>query len=420
MARSQNADRTVSGGGIDPYVAQSMMQNKSLAENRLTTAMQEQGANRRAQASNQTQANIASMQNRGQTQRAQMNIEAQSQMNAAQIEAQDRRAAEAEKARREDQKFQQAQSQAAQQFQAEQAQLQRDYDKAMQNGEWERADKLHEELLDQIEADRVAQMHVAKMNTNATMSMFRMSQKVQEKKEKVVTAGLQASETAAQAKDMMSRTQKSTAEALASDPNIAATLKNLESGFSAGQDIRSAVQKQMTLAQVSFPLQDLDKDNILKLEQALADGKIAAEDIRGANGVLSGALDFLDEALKKAEDDGAKRRIRQERYDILTKQTALRNLQYSKRKIGEGNETIGTRVRSGLGEIGFGDQINDMKAEMGTDDMYQVLDSFVAGVNNPELVPIREGLRPGAAKILAGRNATMQSIFGTNSTGIGE
>jgi hypothetical protein len=113
MARAQDAT-TVTGGGVDPYVQQSLAQNKQLADNRLITAMREQGATSRQK--------MAGKQGMEQQQLAGQQA---MQRTAAEQAAEDKRMAAQIAGAREDRKHRETMENIRQSFEKEQAKLKR-------------------------------------------------------------------------------------------------------------------------------------------------------------------------------------------------------------------------------------------------------------------------------------------------------
>jgi len=82
------------------------------------------------------------MQEAGATARTGMQIRGQQAMQAAELAAHDKRAAEAERARRDDNEFRRTLQEEGQLFQAEQNRLSREHDDAMAQKSWDRADEI--------------------------------------------------------------------------------------------------------------------------------------------------------------------------------------------------------------------------------------------------------------------------------------
>ena len=160
MPRGQ--EKSIVGGQIDPYLQQSMQQNKQLAENRLTTAMQEKGATQRT-----------AMQEKGAGERASLQAQTQREGQAAQSASDDKRAAEAEIARREDRKFAQTMQETTQEFQAKQSELDRDQQKAIISGDRKYKDEIEKrrEALRRFNIEM--SMDASERDTNAMLSIIK-------------------------------------------------------------------------------------------------------------------------------------------------------------------------------------------------------------------------------------------------------
>jgi fido (protein-threonine AMPylation protein) len=161
MARGQDKP-TVTGGGVDPYVQQSMAQNKQTASNRLLSAMQEASANKRAATAEQ-----------GANQRNTQQIQAEQEMNAANRAMQDRRAAEAEKGRREDMEYKKSIDQAQMALTKELEGNRLDWEKAKNSQDLERAKEAEEIEFDLRKLDSIFQARQTANNNNIMTTLLK-------------------------------------------------------------------------------------------------------------------------------------------------------------------------------------------------------------------------------------------------------
>lgn len=416
MARAQDAPLQ-QGGQINPYVASSAQQGKQQAENRLLSAVRESGETQRAK-----------MRETGANQRTAAQIQAQKQMQAAELEAQDRRAAEAEQARREDREFAMTMQEATQAFQSDQSRIQREYEDAVRNKEWDRAD----EIIEQAEAarrfDYELELDDRQRTANALLSMKKMGFKREAAKEKAITTLVQQEEQFARDKEMYDTLVENTTESFNLDkrmdlpvsrekPGFGAhigalveTMKHPLRGGSIGEELGGKVaaakeatanplavlQDQLSKAGTDISVEELHPERINMLENRIAEGQITAQEIRNTMGVLNGALPAIDKKLESAEGDTEEEFWRDTKSRIINMRNSIESLRRSDRKLlgekigGEsGNETVGVRVRSALSlDTSLGGMVSTLKKTMGTTDWDSVLDEMTKPLLVPSLKPI--------------------------------
>ncbi len=354
MPRGKDAP-TRTAGQIDPYVQRSLQQDKQLAENRLVTSMQEAGATQRANIASQTQ--IKTQEMRGQTQLA---------AQAAQSSADDRRAAEAERGRRDDMKFTDAMQTSNQTFQAKRDELDREHKIAMVSGDRAYLGKLEDKRNAlrrfEIEKQTVAQ----ERTTNALLSIVKGGLQREAGRERAVTVLNQEADQFDKDKDIYERTKTRVVEGAGMDKRL-----DLPVPFAKWDPVRSILAKTgvyerdaadpvaVTQGQldkyVKVSVEDLAPENVHKLEEAIQNGTIPAEDVRSILGVLEGMEDVLSQ---KRKDNPLSKK--ESAYDFwnnsyqfnLSMRDAVESLANSQKKIKDNEaETVGSRVQYALGVI---------------------------------------------------------------------
>jgi hypothetical protein len=430
MPRGQDAPLRT-GGEVSPYVTSSMQQNKALAENRLVAAMQEAGATERTRTTEQ-----------GAAARTAMQVQAQRNMQAADIAAQDRRAAEAEAARREDRQFTETMQESTQAFQAEQAKLERDYQDAVRNKEWDRADKIFEQVEAARRFDFEMELDASERTTNAILSMTKLGLQQQAAREKAITTLADSEQKFEQDKEIYDTTVNRTIDGFSSDkrmdlpipgsitpPTPPSKLKTIgmaaigmtpegyikEAGAYA-EKIREAkyadpigvMQSQINQTGASISVEELSSRGVSGLEDRLANNKIQAQDIRNVAAVVEGTLEALNDRISKASADKEISFWKSKKAEVIEMRSSLENLRRSQRKIEtNGNETVGTRVRTALGVKGasLGGRVSMIKKTLGTSDYGEVLADLTKSLTLPALKDVTETMTPYERQLRENYNA---------------
>jgi len=419
MARGQDAP-TSTGGELNPYVQQSMQQNKQLASNRLVSAIQEAGATQRQTAATESQERVAGAQ-----------MATQRGMQAAQLEADDKRAAEAEIARRDDRNYNETIMKTQQDFQAKQGELEREHQKAMATDD--------REYLKEIEAKREAlrrvemavQARLQEQTINAQLSILKAGKQQLSGREKAKTILDDESKKFDRDKEVYELAKKRVAEDVKLDKRleypvgksdwekikslhakrggvgglgkVLTDISPLQGLYRVGKTIAGEFPKNV--ANPTGVLQDqLDKHNskvsvenitpekIHILETSLQEGKITPENIRSTLGVLEGMRDVLEEKRNQVSDkDKISKDFWDDSYrDVIRMRDAVEGLQYSQKKIvGSEQETVGARVRAALGPIyqsSLGGQAAKWRDMTGMD-FDKVFDEMTKPLQVPSLLP---------------------------------
>lgn len=379
MPRGQDP-RPVQGGQLNPYVQQSLQAGKAQAENRLLTTMREAGANQRAQ-----------MQEVGATQRTQMQIKAQQASEAAQREQDDKRAAEAEKARREEMTFRETMQNSQQLFDAKMQKADHDFETARETRDVERQNHALDVMRDTLKAKMAidAQRQVASLG--ALNKIVKSQGRVAELEETWMTQQMEAGKRSSQAKAKYEKNAAkfeelaagdsllnrpvggevegvkslSVAEAGAGVREVVTDQGYIQSG--SGPQVMDALQKYMAENGSKLKVDDLMPRNADKLTQMVAKNEISAEDIRSSVEALDGLAANLkmraDEAGKPLESGFWQRNYNMIRRIRLGVSSRIDN----DMKIGDTQETVGSRIRSALAPIegyDMGSQFNSIKEQL--------------------------------------------------------
>jgi hypothetical protein len=432
MARGQDAPLRT-GGQIDPYVAASMQQGRQLSENRLVSAMQEAGATTRAKRAEA-----------GATQRTAMQIQAQQNMQAADLAAQDKRAAEAEKARRDDQKFAITMQESGQAFQAEQAKLQRDYDDAVRNKEWDRADKIYEQIEAARRFDYELDLDAQDRTTNAILSMTKIGFQREQAREKAITTLYKSREDYERDKEIYDTTIQRTVDGFGTDKRIDQPIpgtleppkppsklktiglsalgmvpeKYLEETQEYAKKLRTVeyadplgvMQSQLNRTGSPISIEDLSPINAVSLESDVANNKIQAQDIRNTAAVIEGTLQFLDSRISETPAGKEVSFWKNTKAKVIRMRDTLENLRRSNRKIAtNGNETVGVRAKTAFGITGtsLGSRISSMKSTLGTEDYGAILDELTKPLTVPSLKPVTTKMSPYERQLREQYNAIL-------------
>lgn len=399
MPRGQESINT--GGQINPYVQQSLQQNKQLAENRLLTAVQQSGETQRT-----------AMRERGATQRTAMQTGAQRAMQAAQIASEDRRAAETERARREDREYARTQSQMAREFQAKQAELDREQQLAIQEKDFGR----QREIEQRREALRRFNIEMSldsqERNTNAMLSIIKGSLKRESSMEKAKTVLYEESEKFNRDKDVYQKVKARVVENADFDKRMDLPVRGemetkavpagVPGGFSSGfmqvrtgkikpgtqADPMGVLQDQINKSGGNISTEELSPEKIKMLEDQIQQDKIKSEDINRTLGAIEGMVDVLD---KRRKSFGKKT----EEFDFWNKtyltvtqmRDNLEGLSKSTKKIANSDtETVGARVQYALGTVydsSLGGQVSKLRKMVG-DDFNAVFDEMTKPIQVPK------------------------------------
>jgi hypothetical protein len=358
MARAQDA-QPVTGGRIDPYAQQSLMQDKQLANNRLVAAMQEGGATQRQ-----------SMAGKQQMQQQTLAGQQQMQQTAAQIAAEDRRAAEVERGRREDTAEQKRQFQETQQLTSRLADRQFAFEKAVDERDYEQAERLHKEMRAiQVVADRVS-AEQARAAMKVMVSQFAFASKKELAQEKLLTSVTNMKSNADELKSAFEKDKPRFVENFLADKRFdlyadprakqrMSTIKESLEGTKLGtamterraSDIQAAIQRQAGGNGSSILLGDLTASGFGSLEAKVSSGKVNGKDIRMMYTTLEAAKDAIRSKLADASD----RETREWNAELLrvdAYEATLDRLKSSTAKItGDDNRSVGTVARTGLGVV---------------------------------------------------------------------
>ncbi|HEC65166.1 MAG TPA: hypothetical protein ENI23_07730 [bacterium] len=414
MARGK--ERNIVGGQIDPYVQQSMLQNKQLAENRLTTAMQEAGASARTVT-----------QERGAGDRAALQAQTQRDVSGAQLEAQDKRAAEDEIARRDDRKFSQTMAEASQGFQARQAELNRDQQNAIIAGDRKAKDEIEKRREALRRFNTELGMDANERNTNAMLSILKGSLNKETSMEKAKTVLNDEADQFDKDKDVYSKTIDRVSEAVDFDkrmdlPTPAAIKEKTPSKWGVAKEVllkgpvigglaelqkykglkkeikegladpMGVLQDQIDKYGGSISIEDLTSGTISNIEDKIQTEDIQTEDINKTIGVLEGMLNSIDTKRKAVDKDSVDYDFWQDTHlEIAQMRDNLEGLVSSKKKItGSDKETVGSRVQYALGTVNnssLGGRAARMRDLVGGD-FKAVFDEMTKSIQVPKLYDI--------------------------------
>ena len=403
MPRGQ--EKSIVGGQIDPYLQQSMQQNKQLAENRLVTAMQEKGATERT-----------AMSERGAGERASLQAQTQREGQAAQSASDDKRAAEAEVARREDRKFAQTMSEASQEFQAKQSELDRDHQKAIISGDRKYKDELEKRRESLRRFNIEMSMDASERDTNAMLSIIKGGLKRESSMEKAKTMLSDESDKFDKDKKVYNTTRDKVAEAVDFDKRMdlpvrgesatKAVLAGSSMGFSSGftrvgtgevkpgtqADPMAVLQDQVNKYGGNISIEEMAPSNIHKIEVQIQEGKVKTEDINKTFGALEGMLEAVKKRRGSSVKDSDEFDFWQDSYlNIVQMRDSLEGLANSKKKIAESEtETVGARVQYAMGTVtnnSLGGRAARLKELVGGD-FNAVFEEMTKSVQVPKLYEI--------------------------------
>lgn len=427
MARGKDAP-AITGGQIDPFVASTMQQNKQAAENRLLTAMQEKGATQRAEIGSATQLKTQQM-------RGEQDVQAQ----AGQAVADDKRSAEAERSRREDQKFAETTQKAEQVFAAKQAELTREHGVAMVKGDRDYAEKIMEkqESLRRFEIEK--QTAAQERSTNAILSVIKGGINRESTKEKAITTLNQEADKFDQDKEIYTRTKSRVIESVGTDKRLdlpiggTVVMKGRQigpsMGFGAGfgqiptvdpaskADPMGVLQDQIDKQGVKISVEHLAPENINQLEDGIQNGSIPPEDIRSTLGVLEGMKDVLEQKRKDnpiGTDEAAYDFWNKSYHDVINMRNAVEGLTKSQKKIGDSDkETVGSRVQYALGVIrntSLGGQASRLR-ELTQGDFVAVFDEMTKSLQVPAQWPIDPTMSDYEKEIRQEENDMLSRVY---------
>lgn len=374
MARGQ--EKQITGGQFSPHVQQSLAAGKEQAQNRLLTAMREKGATERTQ-----------MSEAGATERAGIQAGTQREAMAAQAEQDDKRAAEAERARREDQRFTESMAEVSREFQAKQSELDREQQMAIIRGD--RKEKMR------IEAKREAlrrfniemNLDANERNTNAMLSVIKGGLKRESTMEKAKTTLYQEADKFDRDKQVYNTIKDRVSTNVGLDKRmdypiiLPEDVKFTDSsiGQVMGQAARGPVsvvqsylerkrgrkaigegktadpmavlQDQIAKHGSNIAVEQMAPESINHIEDQMQRNEIKTEDVNKTLGVIEGMLVALDAKRKTAEGKDAD--FWGDNYLVVASmRDSLEGLSHSTKKIeGSETETVGSRVRYALGTV---------------------------------------------------------------------
>lgn len=422
MARGQDAPISA-GGQINPFVAESLQQNKQLASNRLVTAMQEKGATERAQISSSTQLASQKMQN-----------QASLQMQAASLAEADKRAAEAEAEHREQRRYEKAQTESAQRFEAEQNKLMRDHESLIEQGRFDEAAKVRQAIKDSRDADRLVEAEQAKRMDNYLASMLRGSQMKATADEKLLTFSLDSAEQHKRETEVYNKVAQKTRDSLASDigniqweettekstplPSRAGIISEEERQRSVlGGRFKaplSTLQKKMAENKSNISLENLSSAGISNLEKQISEGSADFADVRNAVATLDSFISALEPEIPKM--GGQKQKLAKATFErVSNMRDRLEGLKYSKTQIqGDPNRTVGKEVRLALGtkypELATGGRMARYR-ELAAGNDQAFLNELSKGIEPISLMPVDLSMSPGLRKEIETHNAIIRSAY---------
>ncbi len=442
MPRGQ--EKNIVSGQIDPYVQQSMQQNKQLAENRLTTAMQQSGATQRTE-----------MQEKGAGERASLQANTQRNIEAGRLEQNDKRAAEDEIARRDDRKFAQTMAEASQGFQAKQAELNRDQQNAMITGDRKAKDKIEKrrEALRRFNIE--LSMDANERNTNAMLSILKGSLNKETSMEKAKTVLYDEADQFDKDTAIYSKTVDRVSEAIEFDkrmglPTPAAMeekipskwgiaknvlnpfknplgpiqgsyretqrLKGLKKEIKEGfADPMGVLQDQIDKYGGTISIEDLTSGTINNIVDKIQTEDIKTEDINKTIGVLEGMLNSVDTKRKAVDGDSKDFDFWNDTHsEIAQMRDNLEGLAKSEKPItGSDKETVGSRVRYALGIID-GTSLGGRSARMrdlAGGDFGAVFDEMTKSIQVPKLYDITEDMGEDDVEIRTWFNNYLSSRY---------
>lgn len=435
MAKTPGGGGVRTEGGMDPYVAQSLTRGRAGAENRLVTAMQQKGATERQKISSATQ-------EKGQATQAQVSRE---QM-AASAEQRDKALASQERSQREEREYQKARDTQNEAFQTEQNRISNEFTVAEREADWDKQDELRKEQRAYDDVRDIADRKQARENYNAYFSLIKGQMKSEAAREKTFTSISNSRDKFEKDKEVHERLVKNTVVKINEDKRMDLPTKGRKeteyyaTPFGAGHrptgkmigkaDPIGVLQSQLTANGVPFSAEDAMPENISKLEAGIAEGKIAAEDIRSSIGVYNAMLLELEKRKTSAgkEDQGFWR----SQYNTVEKmKRGVVGLRGSTLKIGDTSDSVAKLVTQGLEATdpiyskGLGAWAAELKGEYGTD-FSGMLDAMTKGMEpiglfdvGPDLNKYEIAARERANAVMRqsypdrfGEEALAESVFG--------
>jgi hypothetical protein len=400
MARGQDAP-TQTGGQIDPYVQQSMAQNKQLASNRLIAAMQEAGATQRTAMSTSAQLQSQQIQQQGEI-----------QQQAAQMEADDRRAAENIAAQREQNALTTTLAESHQRFEAGESTKRLDYERARDAGDDKVAEQRHQEMMAEVRASRDLAAAQAAMEDNRAFSTLASMQNKKTAMEEAISAATQAADEGERRTGLYTKTlERQTNNAMTSFKNlqIEERGKVIISTPQFGVPQLGMYRPQFTednytgpgsvLQQLiadngsSLSIGDLTSSTIGGLNDQIRNGKLDAEDVQGAFTALDAAVPAIDKRIE--ETSGREQMLwKAFRSRVGSMQDNLESLRNKQDKIvGQAAESVGSVTRRALGvkypAMSFSTRMFDLRNRVGQIDE-EAIQSMTVGIEPWEhtLLPI--------------------------------
>lgn len=440
MARGK--ERSIVGGQIDPYVQQSMQQSKQQAENRLLAAMQQRSAGERT-----------ATQEAGATQRAGIQATTQREGMAAQAASDDKRAAEDEIARRDDRKFATTMAEAGQEFQAKQAELGRDQQNAIIAGDRKAKDKIERrrEALRRFSIEM--SMDANARNTNAMLSILKVSLKQEKMKEQVKTTLIEEADTFDKNKDVYSKTVERVSEAVEFDKRMDLPIPEAVTGKSPyglaaarglvpGGGIKAALgiagevqrysqaekarkegfadpmgilQDQINKYGGAISIEDLTSGTVSRIEDKIQTEDIQTEDINKTLGVIEGMLNSISTRRKAVDKKSKEAEFWGDTHsEIAQMRDNLEGLSKSKKLItGSDKETVGARVQYALGTVhdsSLGARAARMR-DLAEGDFQAVFDEMTKPLQVPKLYDITEDMNEDDVEIRTWHNNYLSSRY---------
>jgi hypothetical protein len=423
MAKTPGGGGVRVEGGMDPYVAQSLTRGRAGAESRLVAAMQQAGATERQKISSAAQM-------KGQAMQAQVSRE---QMAASAVQ-QDKALAAQEKSQRETRDFQKARDAQNEAFQTEQNRIANEFTVAERESNWDRVDELRKEQRAYEDVRDIADRKQARENYNAYFSLIKTQLKSEAAKQKAYTSIADARDKYEKDKVVHERLVKNTVVKINEDKRMdlptvgkperrtAMAPYGIPTSIETGRvaegtqaDPIGVLQSQLSANGVPFAAEDAMPENLVKLEQGIADGRIAAEDIRSSIGVFNAMLLELDKRKTSASKEDLAFWRRQ--YNTVEKmKRGVVSLRDSSRKIGDTSDSVSKLVTQGLEATdpiyskGLGAWAAEMKAEFGND-YAGILDAMTKGVEPVSLFDIGPDLNKYEKAARERANAVMRQSY---------
>ena len=390
MPRGQ--EKSIVGGEISPYVQSSMQQNKQQAENRLVSAMREQGETERT-----------AMREAGAGERASLQAQTQREGMAAQAESDDKRAAEVERARRDDREFTETMAKINQEFRAKESALERD----MQTAMVDKNIKAKEEIaargrsLDRFRALLGEKSQIR--NSNLMISLVRGGRKSEANKEKRKTAIYAEADQFDKDKKVYTTVKESVTESITNDKRMDLPAREPRPAFrgaGAGMtyalpqesmekiaDPMGVLQTQIINEEGKISVEDLSSANIHKVEEQIIKGELQTEDINRTLGTIEAMLDSVD--TKRSSVDKKSNEFdfwNDQHIEISQLKRNLTRLEDSSKKIeGSETQTVGKTLIYALKTIrdgSLGNRVSRYRATLGDED-FDALENSLSGAIEP-------------------------------------